>query len=124
MMPSKTPAADAPLRPRQLQLPPARPWRLLEAIAVLVTLQEPAKEAGYLLSMYGSTLTHGTGNDLDLVAFPWRFGVQPADLYSVMVIHGGCVPVGVPYRGAMETEAQGFQRFDGRVIDLQVRGVR
>jgi len=50
-------------------------WTLAEAVAEFPALSELAESCGYRLSMFGSTLLKGEGNDLDLLLSP--FGSTP-----------------------------------------------
>lgn len=45
-------------------------WTLKEAWQLFVKLQPEARRCGYLLSIFGSVIERGEGNDLDLVAVP------------------------------------------------------
>jgi hypothetical protein len=60
-------------------------WDILEAQQVLRHLTPVARSAGYVLSMYGSVLTEMSGNDLDVIACPFREGCEPRQLRSALI---------------------------------------
>lgn len=43
-----------------------------DAMNVIERIEPIVYAAGYTLALYGSTLMKGQGNDIDLVAVPWR----------------------------------------------------
>lgn len=47
-------------------------WTLERASAYVAALAEDARRAGWMVGLYGSTLTTGRGRDLDLFCVPCR----------------------------------------------------
>jgi hypothetical protein len=47
-------------------------WTLERASAYVAALAEDARRAGWVVGIYGSTLTSGKGRDLDLLCVPSR----------------------------------------------------
>jgi len=62
-------------------------WTLAEAQAVFPALSELAEEHGFRLSMFGSVLIKGEGNDLDLHLVP--FGSMEANEVRFLARFGG-----------------------------------
>lgn len=97
-------------------------WTLDAARQAWGMLDPIAHRAGYTLAIYGSVL-RGRGNDLDLLAVPWRPDTDPVDLRDRLVEHLALNPTALEgrYEGLMGTQCFVLQLKNGRVIDLQVR---
>jgi hypothetical protein len=55
-------------------------WDIFAAQQVLKHLTPAARSAGYVLSLYGSVLTNMAGDDLDIIASPFRDHCNPEQL--------------------------------------------
>lgn len=49
-------------------------WSLAQGAAYVASITERAQAAGWMVGMYGSTVTLSAGRDLDLMFVPWRPG--------------------------------------------------
>lgn len=102
-------------------------WTLEEALEVFRAICPAASRAGWSLSVGGSTLREGVGQDLDLAAFPWREDADRLALVTAVEAHGrtACIDA----YSASEEEAltqgglyqAGFCSDFGHLIDLQIR---
>lgn len=57
-------------------------WTIGEAVVEFAAVQDLAERAGYLASMFGSTATKGTGQDLDVLMTPFSEVGQDRALFA------------------------------------------
>lgn len=101
-------------------------WTLDRLLAQWPDATVAARQAGYLLSVYGSVLTKPSAPDLDLIAVPWRLGADSSRFVACLKDRCGWTPY--PHHNGYEVSAMGAKVFrlqsaQGHVIDLQVRDV-
>ena len=93
-------------------------WTLTEGATLVAALSSWARSRGYLLALYGSTLS-GRGRDLDLLAVPWRSGVDARALVDDLAARlGGTIFERGP--GLMAEDSAVIQ-VGRRFVDIQVR---
>lgn len=96
---------------------------LNDALVFVRSMASRAKQHGYILAPYGSTVANGVGKDVDIFAIPWR---TPCDYKALLasLSQFGWVEIGDRYFGLLGTCAvllhhphHDFQ------VDLQIREV-
>lgn len=99
-----------------------KPATLEHACRIIGRISHIAHANGYMLALYGSTLTYGRGRDIDVIAVPWRFGATAACLFLQIETCGFTRANAKTYEGLMQTQAlQLVENDTGLVLDLQVR---
>lgn len=101
-----------------------RPATIEAASRIIARLTPFAHSHGFMLALYGSTLTAGRGRDIDVMAVPWRdFPSSPECLvHSLCAL--GFEQVQQAHRGQMRTHAVLLvEQATGLCVDLQVREV-
>lgn len=103
--------------------PDAPKWTIEGALYALSSVHEAFRKNGYALTMHGSVLVRGQGNDLDLIAVPMEFIVTPPEqMEGVMCELLDAKPVPrEPVHGALNTWARACILRDGRQIDIEYR---
>lgn len=92
-------------------------WSLDRAATFVASIAERAHAAGWLVAMYGSTVTRGAGRDLDLIFVPWREGADSEGIAAVL----GVGTVLADYHEAARDRSLGMAFFvDGRIVDVLV----
>lgn len=101
-----------------------RPATIDAASRIIAMMTPLANSYGYMLALYGSTLTNGRGRDIDVMAVPWRPVAAPAEALVAALCALGFEQVQPAYRGQMRTYAvMLIERSTGLLVDLQVREV-
>ena len=86
-------------------------------------LHKPFRDNGYALTLHGSVLVDGKGNDLDLIAVPMELSVTPPEEME----HIMCELLGAralpeePRHGILRTWARACILSDGRQVDIEYR---
>jgi hypothetical protein len=96
-------------------------WTLEEAQRLYRRLAPICHRSGYLLALCGLTLAEGQGQDLDLIAVPWRFNTSARECAEAICSGLGAETYGEPYYGSMGTSAYFIRLKDGRLLDIQFR---
>ncbi len=97
------------------------PWLFRDALEFVEAAQLPAAQHGFVVAMYGSVLTGGRGQDLDLLAVAGpNGGLSPHLIFAQLGYLSGIREVLVA--GIVAGETCGFVWVDdrGRLIDLSV----
>ena len=98
-------------------------WTISEAMRTLSLLDVRYRENGYALTLHGSVLVSGKGNDLDLIAVPMEVAVTPPEeMERIMCELLDATPVPVePRLGLLRTWARACTLADGHQIDIEYR---
>jgi hypothetical protein len=95
-----------------------RPWRMHSGL--LRSSRPAAFRISYLIALYGSVLTQGEGNDIDVFAVPFDTPAKP-ERFLQMMEDLGFVPLDEPYTGLTGTLARQYRDpSTGYVIDLEI----
>ena len=92
------------------------------AVAICCELNDLFHQAGYLLGLYGSCLTATAGNDIDLLAAPWRNHADMEQLDLALRRKGWNREVAQDYRGLM-ADTRVYRRYTD-VLDVRFARVR
>jgi len=96
-------------------------WDRGGAAFVFTMLTPVAREAGYIVGLYGSLLSQSHGRDLDIVAWPWRVGeVGREELLDRLCRALGSVTAEPDYAGLRGVVARTTKLPDGRTIEIAV----
>jgi hypothetical protein len=93
-------------------------WKLEQVPEFFGRLSDIAKDRNFLLTAYGSTLKNGFGNDLDLIAMPYRENFEVENFLQILMNESGLHPFYVE-KSELEHRIY-FNLPDGRVVDLRV----
>jgi hypothetical protein len=93
-------------------------WTLQQVPEFYSGLCDIARQHRFLLTAYGSTLKHGEGKDLDLIATPYLEGSRPAEFLMAVRGHLGRKFVYLE-NSSLEVRVN-FCLPDGRLVDLRV----
>lgn len=105
-------------------MPEGLRWSVEEATRALAEIAEPARQRGWLVAVYGSSIIHGRGRDLDLICVPWRGDADRADLAGLLGEVFGAVEVDRHESAWDQSLGAAYRCRDGRIIDvLYVRRV-
>lgn len=98
-------------------------WTLSGALVFYQAVVEPAHASGWLLSLYGSVVASpdGAGQDLDLIACPWRSDADETGLIVALITAAGPIEIADRYHGILGTVGIGGMLQDGRLLDIQIR---
>lgn len=79
---------------------------------------------GWLVAIYGSSVTRSDGRDLDLICVPWRSGAEREDMAAILLAHFGANEVDRNESAWDQSLGVAYRTADGKVIDvLYVRRV-
>lgn len=100
---------------------PRETWTLEKAGQLAAELEPVVSRHGWLLSIYGSVLRKGTGNDLDIILAQKLTMANPADVLNAICqrIDARFTGPAVPSMFA-DLTAQ-LELPDGRLLDVQAR---
>lgn len=93
-------------------------WTLIEAAAVFPALSEMAEEHGFRMSMLGSVLLKGEGNDLDLLLTP--FGSMDQRGVKFLAKFGGILK-STRFNAAKNVKSFQVEK-DGKIYDFVFGG--
>ncbi len=115
------PPFPGPCRACQMERP-ARTVTRDHAAACARFIEPVVGQRGFLVALYGSTLTYGRGRDIDLLLVPWRPTTSAVieDLLVFLDAKLGGPPIAL-YRGAMGTTAVTFDSPTWGLVDIQIR---
>jgi hypothetical protein len=96
-------------------------WTIEQAMQAISLLDKPFRDNGYALTLHGSVLVKGRGNDLDLIAVPMELSVTPPEeMEHIMCeILGASALPEEPRHGLLRTWARPCILSDGRQIDIE-----
>lgn len=94
---------------------------LQDAVKIINKIKDHAQSNGYMVSLYGSVLYNGKGNDIDLLFVPWRSSNAEICLNEIIaILHGQ--EISERYHGVMGTLATSII-YEDMVLDIQFREV-
>jgi hypothetical protein len=98
-------------------------WTIEGAMRALSLLHEAFRDNVYALSLHGSVVVNGRGNDLDLIAVPMELAVTPPEaMEQIMCELLRATPVpGEPKHGLLRTWSRACILDDGHQVDIEYR---
>jgi hypothetical protein len=90
---------------------------------IITVAERDFRHNGYILGLYGSLAVSHRGNDIDLVAFPWRVNADWKTSLKSMESKMR-MRFREPYIGAMNTLSFSGELENGMVVDLVFRETR